>query len=76
MGMATPRESRRWFLDGSGETYVWKSPMHCLLLTGYDGDTAVFSDPLAEAVTRYPLADAEFSVRGMGMQAVTVRRLK
>ena len=75
MGMAKPRESRRWLIDGTGETYVWKTPMHCLLLTGYDGDFAVFSDPLAEAVTRYPLEAAETAFRGMGCQAVTVKRL-
>ena len=73
MGMRPPREYRRWLLYGSGETYVWKTPMHCLLLIGYDGEDAVFSDPLAGPREHYSLRDTDVSYRGMGMQAVTVR---
>ena len=74
MGMAAPRLSRRWIVDGTGETYAWKTPMHCLLLIGYDGDCAVFSDPLAGPREHYSLAAAEVSYRGMGSQAVVVSR--
>ena len=74
MGMARPRISRRWLIDGSGETCTWKTPMHCLLLTGYDGDSAVFSDPLAAGDAHYSLADTEIAYRGMGTQAVVVER--
>ena len=73
MGMRPPRESRRWLIDGSGETYVWKTPMHCLLLIGYDGEDAVFSDPLAGPRERYSFRDTDVSYRGMGTQAVSVR---
>ena len=75
MGMAAPRRSRSWYLDGGG-AYTWKTPMHCLLLIGYDRGTgeAVFSDPLAEARTRYSFADTERAYRGMGSQAVVVER--
>ncbi len=74
MGMAAPRVSRRWTADGSGETVVWKTPMHCLLLIGVEGDEAVFSDPLAGPREHYPLRDTEISYRGMGAQAVVVTR--
>ena len=76
MGMAAPRPSRRWLLDGSGKPYTWKTPMHCLLLIGYDRESgeAVFSDPLAGPRTRYPLADTERAYRGMGTEAVVVER--
>jgi len=72
MGMRTPRESRRWIIDGTGEVCVWKTPMHCLLLIGYDGDSAVFSDPLAGPRERYSLRDTDIAYRGMGTQAVVV----
>ena len=74
MGMKPPREYRRWTIDGTGETYVWKTPMHCLLLIGYDGEDAVFSDPLAGPREHYSLRDTETAYRGMGSQAVSVRR--
>ena len=67
-----PRESRRWIIDGTGEVCVWKTPMHCLLLIGYDGDSAVFSDPLAGPRERYSLRDTDIAYRGMGTQAVVV----
>lgn len=74
MGMRAPRSYRRWILDGTGEVYEWRTPMHCLLLIGYDGDDAVFSDPLAGPRERYSVRDTEHAWRGMGQQAVTLRR--
>ncbi|MBQ2546315.1 MAG: C39 family peptidase [Clostridia bacterium] len=76
MGMAAPRDSRTWICDGSGRPYTWKTPMHCLLLIGYDrgSDEAVFSDPLAAARTRYPIRDVERAYRGMGSEAVVVEK--
>ena len=74
MGMAAPRISRKWIVDGTDEICVWKTPMHCLLLIGYDGEYAVFSDPLAGPREHYPLRDTETAYRGMGTQAVVVGR--
>ncbi len=75
MGMAPPRVSGRWMLDGTGYVSEWKTPIHCLRLIVYYGEDAVFSDPLASARQRYPRAAAEHAYRGMGAQAVVAERV-
>ena len=75
MGMAAPRPYCSWILP-DGRVCRWKTPMHCLLLVGYDLEKgeAIFNDPLARKNTAYPIADTERSWRGMGGEAVTVER--
>ena len=34
-----------WKLKDSGETFVWRSNEHCMLLVGYDEDNYIFNDP-------------------------------
>ena len=76
MGMAAPREYRTWKIPGTERTCTWKTPMHCLLLVGYDGDSFVFNDPLSGKNTVYPADTASAAHEGMGMQAaVLVKRL-
>ena len=72
MGMAEPRESRTWTIPETGETYTWKTPMHCLLLVGYTEDAFVFNDPLAAKQTFYPAGKALSAHAGMGMQAAVL----
>lgn len=75
MGMAVPKEHRTWTVPETGGTYTWKTPMHCLLLVGYDGESFVFNDPLVGKNTVYPARKASEAHEGMGMQAaVLVKR--
>ncbi|MBQ9718141.1 MAG: C39 family peptidase [Clostridia bacterium] len=76
MGMAQPRESRTWTIPETGETYTWKTPMHCLLLVGYGGGTFVFNDPLVGKNTVYPADAASFAHEHMGMQAAVLVKVK
>ncbi len=76
MGMVAPREYRTWKIPGTEKTYTWKTPMHCLLLVGYDGESFVFNDPLVGKNTVYPAETASAVHEGMGMQAaVLLKRL-
>lgn len=34
-----------WVLTDSGETFVWRSNEHCMLLVGYDEENYYFNDP-------------------------------
>lgn len=72
MEMAPPRPSRTWILPETGESYTWKTPMHCLLLVGYDGENFIFNDPLVGKNTAYPAKKAAFAHENMGMQAAVV----
>ena len=76
MGMAPPKEHRTWTIPETGETYTWKTPMHCLMLVGYDAESFVCNDPLVGKNTVYPADAASFAHENMGMQAaVLVKRL-
>ncbi len=72
MGMAEPKEYRTWTIPETGETYTWKTPMHCLLLVGCTENTFVFNDPLVGKQTSYPADKASFAHEHMGMQAVVM----
>ena len=72
MGMAPPRDYRTWTIPETGATYTWKTPMHCLLLVGYDGTSYLFNDPLVGKQTAYPAEQAEFAHGHMGMQAAVM----
>ncbi|MBQ4592038.1 MAG: C39 family peptidase [Clostridia bacterium] len=76
MGMAQPREYRTWTIPETGETYTWKTPMHCLLLVGYGEGTFVFNDPLVGKNTVYPADAALFAHEHMGMQAAVLVKVK
>lgn len=76
MGMAPPRPYMTWIIPETGETYTWKTPMHCLLLVGRGEGTYIFNDPLVGKNTAYPAEKAAFAHKNMGMQAaVIVKRL-
>lgn len=72
--MAKPHSGKGWRLEGSGESFQWIAPMHCLVLVGYSGDTLYFHDPLAGANVPYPKAAVEAAYRGLHSQAVVIER--
>ena len=63
--------SARWETE-TGKQIEWKSPMHCLLLVGYDDDYYYFNDPQTAANTRYSRAACEAAYAAQGMQAVVI----
>jgi uncharacterized protein YvpB len=70
MGMAEPKPYRSWKIDGEDRVYTWKTPMHCLLLTGYDEEGFYFHDPLECAHCFYPRRMCESAFLKMGAEAV------
>ena len=73
VSMREPYPGDGWYLDGSGEYFRWPAREHCLVLIGYSGDEAVFSDPLDEQGTvRYDLSLFETRYRQLYSQAVAV----
>ena len=65
-------ESTQFVLEDSGELFTWLYPLHCLLLTGEDGDCYYFNDPLAGKNVAYPKEQVEAAYEGVGMQAVVL----
>lgn len=45
------KKSHTWNIIGTSETFTWKSPMHCLVLVGYDDNSYYFNDPQREKTT-------------------------
>lgn len=76
MGMAEPRESRSWKIDGEDGICTWKTPMHCLLLTGYDDNNYLFHDPLETAHCAYPREKCESAFLKMGAEAVAMLKMR
>lgn len=63
-------------IDGEdGEVFRWVSPMHCLLLIGFDGENYYFNDPTAGEKVAYRKSEVETAYAGMFSQAVVVRRI-
>lgn len=76
MGMVRASPSLTWKLDdGSGREYTWKTPMHCLLLVGYDCESGefIFNDPLEAKNKHYKAEDCILAHEDMGMCATVVR---
>lgn len=62
-------------IDGKeGETFKWTSPMHCVLLIGFDAENYYFNDPTAGEKVAYRKADVEEAYAGMFSQAIVIRR--
>ena len=70
--MAEPTPANQYYLEGTGELFTWIYPLHCLLLTGEDGDTYLFNDPMAGKNVAYPKEQVEEAFEGVGMQAVVL----
>lgn len=50
----------------------WISPMHCLLLVGYDDTHYIFHDPQEHAKTFYSKESVEAAYKGLFMQAIVI----
>ena len=75
MGMVRAHPSLTWRLDdGSGREYTWKTPMHCLLLVGFDSESGefIFNDPLEAKNKRYKTEDCLLAHEDMGLCAAVV----
>lgn len=70
--MEQPVESTQFILENTGEPFTWIYPLHCLLLTGEDGESYYFNDPLAGKNVSYPKDQVKTAYQGVGMQAVVL----
>ncbi len=69
--MEHPRQGGTWKYNG--KKIQWISPMHCLLLIGYDDTHYVFNDPLDDSgFTYYSKESVEIAYNGLGQQAVVI----
>lgn len=78
-GMAplNPRkESHTWTILGTSEKFTWKSPMHCLVLVGYDDNNYYFNDPQQSKNYRYTKSAVLTAYNAIGMQAVVIQPKK
>ena len=67
-----------WNVTGgaAGETFRWVSPMHCLLMIGFDSDNYYFNDPTAGKMVAYRKGDVETAYEGLYMQAIVIRPIR
>ena len=72
IGMEQPVESTQFVLEDTGRLFTWIYPLHCLLLTGGDGECYYFNDPLAGKNVPYPKDQVKTAYQGVGMQAVVL----
>lgn len=70
--MAPAQEDSTWITDENGEEFTWITPMHCLLLVGYDGDIYYFNDPMEGKSVSYGKEEVESAYAALGSQAVVV----
>lgn len=70
------KESHTWNIIGTSETFTWKSPMHCLVLVGYDDNSYYFNDSQREKNYRYSKSDVLTAYNALGMQAVVIQPKK
>lgn len=78
-GMETVRPtkpSHTWTILGTSEKFTWKSPMHCLVLVGYDDNSYYFNDPQKSKNYRYSKSDVLTAYNALGMQAVVIQPKK
>lgn len=66
----------RWIGLETGKTVEWYSPMHCLLLIGFDKDNYYFNDPQRGACVPYAKSNCEASYKIMRQQAVAITKNK
>lgn len=73
-GMDTPRKST--IIPYQGRYIQWISPMHCLLLVGYDDNHYIFNDPQEHALTYYSKESVQRAYDGLFQQAVVIKNYK
>jgi uncharacterized protein YvpB len=67
-----PTPAHTWTIIGTNETFTWISPMHCLLLVGYDATGYYFNDSLQGKNYRYSKSSVQTAYKAIGMQAVII----
>lgn len=71
--METPYyNGKQWTVVGTDTVFRWKSPMHCMLLTGSDETYFYFNDPLSGKNVKYSKSKSEAAFQGMYSQAVVI----
>lgn len=74
INMAPPRKTLAW-QTAEGRTIQWTSPMHCLLLIGYDENGYYFNDPTAGERAFFPKRQVQISYEAQGKQAAVIERV-
>ena len=69
--MNPPREYTRW-KTSEGKEIVWISPMHCLVLIGYDEEGYWFNDPTDGEKKWFPKSAVEAGYTAQGCQALAI----
>ncbi len=69
MWMSKPHIAAEWNVDG--ETIVWKSHEHAMVLIGYTADTYIMADPL-RGIYEYDKEVVEERYKDMGRQAIVI----
>lgn len=69
MWMAKPHEAAVWKVDG--ESIIWKSHEHAMVLIGYTSDTYIMADPL-RGIYEYDKETTESRYEDMGKQAIVI----
>lgn len=74
INMAPPRKTLAWQTD-EGRIIHWISPMHCLLLIGYDEKGYYFNDPTAGERAFFTKEQVQIAYDAQGKQAVVIERV-
>lgn len=69
MWMAKPHDAAVWKVDG--ESIIWKSHEHAMVLIGYTSDTYIMADPL-RGIYEYDKETTESRYEDMGKQAIVI----
>lgn len=70
--MAPGRRYKTWYITDTSEQFTWITPMHCLLLVGYDDGGYYFNDPLQSKNTRYAKDKVISAYNMLNRQAVVI----
>lgn len=72
--MKPTRTGNSWTEKETGNKINWISPMHCLLLVGYDEDFYYFNDPQRSKAHAYEKGSVETAYEAMHSQAVAIAK--
>lgn len=72
--MKEPQITTSWKVIGSDKKIEWKSPMHCLLMTGFDQKYYYFNDPMRGKNVAYDKDRVEKVYEIMGSQAIVIMK--
>ena len=61
--MTAPSPGSTWIVRETGRTIQWMTPMHCLLLVGYDDENYYFNDPWRDCKRYAPLCRCNLCIR-------------